>query len=173
MTSLAVRQTRLKTIFWIVLALNLAEYVAVAYFFASIWNSLVTVDNGPVGILIFLILVALPVLLLFQSMIVLKNYFPARKFSSGRRAFIVGLCIAQIVSSLYLTVMDLNTFLVELPLETTAGSGDIPALPAYLLAISLFLASVANLTASVVLWRTVGQIGRNYRNGAWESFEAG
>jgi hypothetical protein len=172
MASPVTRQARLKTIFWTVLAFNLVEYGAVAFFLASIWNSLVTVDNGPAGMLIVLLLIALPGLLLYQALFVVNNYFPARAFSGTLRAFLTVLCISQILSSLFLIITDLNTLFVELPAETRNGTNDIPMLPAYLVAISLLLTSLANGTAAVVLWRTVGTIRRNYRKGAWESFEA-
>jgi len=170
MTSPFTRQSKLKTIFWTVLAFNLAEYAAIIFFLASIWKLLVIPDNGLAGMLSLLFLIVLPGLLLYEALYVLNNYFPAREFSIGLLVFLFGLCVVQILSSIFLIILDLNTIFVDFPTEARNGTNDIPMLPALSVVISLFATSLANITGAIALCRMVGTIRRNYRNGAWDSF---
>jgi hypothetical protein len=162
----------LKTFFWTVLAFTMVEYLAIALFMASIWKLSPSIDNGTEIFLCFLIfMLLLPSLLLYQAQSVLKNFYPARAFSRWQLGFTVSICIVQIVTSIFLAAFSFYTAMVDLPRETSQIGNDIPIWPSYLCAISMFGASLWNLTAAIVLWRTIWIIRRNYRTRLWESFE--
>jgi len=167
------RLSRLQTFFWAVLAFNLAEYAAVGFYMARAFNLYYVIQNGSLRILlIFVLLLLLPSLLIFQAFFILNNYFPARAFGGWFRGFILSLCIVQILSSLFFAVISFSGVLEKMPGETRIENYDYLELREFFMAISMFLASLWNLAAAVVLLRTVRGIRKNYQERAWESFEA-
>jgi hypothetical protein len=172
MTPPSPRLSSLKTFFWTILACNGAEFLAFIFFLVRTSNMSLSIDQKYAGVLyLMLFLLALPYLQIYLAMFLLNNYFPAREFNSWLRVFILSLCVIQILSSVFLAVISTNAVFVELPKVRSRTHNDSFILPAFGMAISMAVASLCNLIAAVVLWRTMGVIRRKFRTGAWESFE--
>jgi hypothetical protein len=173
MPSPSTRRFRLKAFFWTALVFNLAEYIAVALFFARTVRLSNVVGSGILGLLIlFLFLLILPALLIQQAIFLLNNYYPEEEMSRGLRGFIVSLCVLQILSSLFFAILGFAGATAEMPRQPGEFTDDL-ALQRFLMALAMFVASLWNLATAVVCWRTVWVIRKNHRKTVWESFEAG
>ena len=151
----------------------LLEYSAAAFFVARMLKLSPSVDpEAKVFLRVTFFALLFPCFLLYLAQWVLRKCFPARAITNWELSLVIGVCVVQMICSIYLGALGASAILVDLPRETAQIGSDIPMLSSYLAVISFLVAAIWNLVAAIVLWRVIRLVRRNYRERPWESFES-